>query len=220
MDINQLDNYFNNASKKLKKNNSNFNKYSRIVKLTKLAFPAIAALLIGTLLLYPVINKDVRDFQLDITLPKKGELEKLHITNTTFYVTDKNNKVSNFIASNVDETSPGSKLIKLTKPEGIIPQDDERWINIKAPTGFFNQNKNLLELQKDIDVFYSEGMTLNTTSAFYDFNSARGYGDAPITGQGFLGDFSSQGFEIISQDDILILKGKTSINIKEESLKK
>lgn len=220
MDIRQLDKYFNSSSSGLTSQRSVLNRYSRIVKLAKIAFPTIAALLIGMLLIYPSLQKDTRDFKLDITLPKHGELEKLHISNTTFYITDKNNKVSNFIARNIDETKPGSKLVQLTSPEGIIPQDNERWLTIKSPLGFFNQNKNILELRQNVELFYSEGMNINTSSAFFDFNNQKGYGKAPINGQGFLGDFKSQGFEIDSKENILILKGYTEITIKEESLKR
>ena len=140
--------------------------------------------------------------------------------NTVFYITDKDNKVNNFVASNIDETSPGSKLIKLTKPEGILPLDKERWINIKAPIGFFNQTNNLLELKEQVEMFYSEGMNVITSSAFFDFNNSKGYGSKPIKGQGFLGDFTAEGFEFSTKDDILIFKGHNDITIKEESFSK
>lgn len=219
MDIRQLDKYFDNNSTGQPSNRYVLSRYSRIVKLTKIAFPAIAALLIGMLVIYPSLQKDTKDFKLDITLPKKGELEKLHITNTTFYITDKNNKVSNFTASNIDETTPGSKIIKLTLPEGIIPQDNERWFTVKAPLGFFDQNNNLLELQQNVELFYNEGMNISTSSAFFDFNTRKGYGNDLVSGQGFLGDFKSQGFEINNKENILILNGRTEITIKEESFK-
>ncbi|MFR8206612.1 MAG: hypothetical protein ACLU99_09995 [Alphaproteobacteria bacterium] len=74
--------------------------------------PSIAAVLIGLLLVFPSLKKDTRDFKLDITRPKQGELEKLHVENTVFYITDKDNKVNNFLAQNIDETAPGSKIIK------------------------------------------------------------------------------------------------------------
>ena len=128
--------------------------------------------------------------------------------------------MNNFVASNIDETSPGSKLIKLSKPEGILPLDKERWINIKAPIGFFNQTNNLLELKEQVEMFYSEGMNVITSSAFFDFNNSKGYGNKPIKGQGFLGDLEAEGFEFSTKDDILIFKGHNDITIKEESFSK
>ena len=222
VDLKKIDTYFNEDSK-LSTSPAEpqpLLKHSRFVKLAKLALPSIAAVLIGLLLLFPSLRQDARDFKLDITRPKRGELEKLHVENTVFYITDKDNKVNNFVASNIDETAPGSKLVKLTKPEGILPLDKDRWINIKAPLGFFNQTNNLLELKEQVEMFYSEGMSIITSSAFVDFNAAKGYGKEPVKGQGFLGDLEADGFEFSTKDDILIFKGHNDITIKEESFSK
>ena len=215
VDLKKIDTYFN-ADSKLSSSPAEQQpllKHSRFVKMAKLALPSIAAVLIGLLLLFP-------SFKLDITRPKQGELEKLHVENTVFYVTDKDNKVNNFVASNIDETAPGSKLIKLTKPEGILPLDQDRWLSIKAPVGFFNQTTNLLELEEHVEMFYSEGMNVITSSAFFDFNNSKGYGNKPIKGQGFLGDLEAEGFEFSTKEDILIFKGHNDITIKEESFSK
>lgn len=221
IDLRKLDNYFNADSQQPAANSrSVLNQHSRFVKLAKLALPSAAAVLLALLLFFPYLKNDTRDFRLDITRPKQGELEKLHIENTVFYITDKDNKVNNFIASNIDETEPGSKLIKLTNPEGILPTTPERWVNIKAPYGYFNQNTNLLELDDNVELFYSEGMTVNTSSAFFDFNSSRGYGNRPVTGQGFLGTLQAEGFEYSSKNDILTFIGHNNILIKEESFAK
>ena len=222
VDLKKIDTYFNENTSPSSKQVAQpvLLRHSRFVKLAKLALPSIAAILIVLLLLFPSLRQDAREFKLDITRPKQGELEKLHVENTIFYITDKDNKVNNFVASNIDETAPGSKLIKLTKPEGILPLDKERWINIKAPIGFFNQKNNLLELKEQVEMFYSEGMNVITSSAFFDFNSSKGYGNKPIKGQGFLGDLKAEGFEFSSKDDILIFKGHNDITIKEESFSK
>lgn len=221
LDLNKIDSYFKADSEQpVSTVRPVLNRHSRFVRLAKLTLPSIAAILIALLLLFPSLKKDARDFKLDITRPKQGEMEKLHVENTVFYITDKNNKVNNFIASNIDETAPGSKLIKLTKPEGILPLDQGRWVNIKAPIGYFDQNKNLLELQKNVEMFYSEGMNVVTSSAFFDFNSSRGYGNKPVTGQGFMGDLQAEGFEYSAANDILIFTGHNDITVKEESLSK
>lgn len=196
-----------------------FYRHTRFVRMAKLLLPSTAAVLLGVLLVFPALRKDVRDFQLDITRPKQGELEKLHVEDTVFYITDKKNKVNNFIADRIDETEPGSKLIKLIKPEGLLPLSETNWANIKAPIGYFDQNKNLLHLLEDVELFYSEGMTANTTEAYYDFNTGKGYGNAKVTAGGYFGDLLADGFKFDSNNDILIFTGHNDITIKEESFK-
>lgn len=221
LDLKEIDTYFNaDSEQRHNKSEGTRNLHSRFVRTAKLLLPVIAAVLIGVLLVFPGIRNDIRDIHIDITRPKKGELEKLHIENTVFYITDKNNRVNNFLAERIDETEPGSKLIKLEKPEGIIPSSPTTWINLKAPAGYFDQNTNILKLQQNVELFYSEGMTVKTNEAFYNFDQARGYGNQPVIAQGFMGNLSSQGFEILGSDSILAFTGHTEITIKEESLQR
>lgn len=92
----------------------------------KLALPSLAALLIGLLIVLPGLQTDDDRFELDVTRPKKGELEKLHMENTVFYITDADNQVNNFNADKIDETEPGSKLIKLINPAGASSPATDR----------------------------------------------------------------------------------------------
>lgn len=223
-DKNKIDRYFNEDSDEKTHPEENpvptgWNRHTRFVRIAKLLLPSAAAALIGLLLIFPSLKKDARDFKLDITRPKQGELEKLHVENTVLYVTDKDNKVNNFIAEHIDETEPGSKLIKLTKPEGLIPLNPTDWANIKAPIGYYDQNTNLMTLTDNVEIFYSEDTIVNTFEATFDFNNNRGFGSHPVNAEGYFGNLKAEGFEFNSNDDILIFTGHNDITIKEESLK-
>ena len=115
---------------------------SRLIRRIKLILPSLAAVLLGLLIFIPHLEQAKDAVHIDITLPQKGELEKLHMEDTNFYVTDRSNKVNNFTADNIDETAPGSKLVKLTNPKGIIPTAKGPWYNIEAqrPDYFYRQN--------------------------------------------------------------------------------
>ena len=218
-DHRKLDSYFSGDSLGSGGKKTEVSRHTRIIRLTKLLLPAIAALLIGLLILFPSLKKTNDEFSIDITFPKKGELEKLHMENTVFYITDKNNKVNNFTAKNVDETEPGSKLVKLIDPDGVLPSEDGSWINIKSPVGYFNQNTHVLNLINQVDVFYSDGMTARTEEATFDFKAGKGWGDKEVTSEGVFGTLKSQGFEFYTEKGLLIFTGKTYITVEEESLK-
>lgn len=218
----KIDSYFNTnlqelASPRRKKNV--YDKRTRIVRAVKLLFPSIAAVLIGTLLVFPSLRSDVRDLKLDITRPKKEELEKLHVENTILYMTNKDNQVNNFTASNIDETEPGSKLIKLTRPEGMLPMNQKGWINIKSNSGYFNQETNIIQLTNNVEMFYNEGVEVRSDEVFYDFNQEKGYSSHPVAAEGFFGSLLAEGFEFTNKDNILTFTGHNDIIIHEESLK-
>lgn len=218
-DTQKLDEYFNEETNDSPHIRDKELRRTRRVRLAKLLLPGTAAVLISLLLILPNLRQQAYDIKLDITRPKSGELEKLHMENTTFYITDKNNRVTNMTAANIDETAPGSKLVKLIRPEGIIPGDNQTWINIKSPAGFFNQNDNALKLTDGVEMFYSEGMTINTFEADYNFQTSTGSGRTALTGQGIFGDIQATGFDLYSPTGVLVFLGPADIKIREESFK-
>lgn len=214
----EIDKYFHapSSSKKAKEVTL---KHTRWVTLIKLALPGLAAVLAVTLLVFPSLNDDIRDFGLNFSFGK-GDMEKLNIEKTTVYVTDKQNRISNFEAEQIKETSAGSKIFDLSRPEAILPMDDNEWLSIQAPQGVYNQKNTLLHLQKQVEGFYSPGMSLLTEEAFINFRESFGYGHRPVKGEGFLGKISAEGFEVSGKRNTLTFLGKTRLLIDEETLQK
>ncbi len=217
-DFKKLDIFF---AENLKKENREKDKAvirrNRMLRAVKLLLPAVAAALAGLLVILPGLREREGEFQLRINKPKAGELEKLHMENTVFYITDKQNRVNNFIAETIDETEPGSKLIKLIRPEGLLPSSDNQWLSIKSPVGFYDQNKNLLWLDDNVKMVYSDGMTANTKTVYYDGNKAKAYGNTPVTSEGYFGNLQSEGFEYYKDRNVIIFTGNTKIIIHQDN---
>lgn len=221
-DKDKIDSYFNTDITKLvisNKAKDSYDRRTRMVRLAKLLLPSIAAVLIGTLLVFPSLKQDIRDIKLDITRPKKEELEKLHIENTVLYITNKDNQVNNFTAKNIDETAPGSKLIKLNEPEGMITVNKDSWVNLKSKSGYYNQTSNVIQLTENVEMFYNEGIEVHSDEIFYDFNQEKGYSNHPVAAEGIFGTLLAEGFEFTNEDNILTFIGHNDIVIHEESLK-
>ncbi|MDD4555760.1 MAG: LPS export ABC transporter periplasmic protein LptC [Alphaproteobacteria bacterium] len=219
-DKKKLDSFFDASEAQQEQEKSQINRHTQYVRRVKIFLPVIAVFLIGLLLIIPSLKDNIDELKLDITQPKKGELEKLHVENTVFYITDANNKVSNFNTIHIDELEPKSKIVKLTQPEGTINTKSGSWINIKSSEGFFNQATNQLDFKEKIYLFFSDGMNIETSKATADFKKSLTYGNEKITGNGYLGEIDAEkGFEYQSNKKVLILKGKTRIQLDENSFK-
>ncbi len=218
-DSHKIDAYFNGEKDLHSQGKTALARRAKIMRFIKLTFPCLAALLIGLLIIIPNLQNDDSRFSLDITCPKKGELEKLHMEKTVFYITDADNKIHNFTADNIDETEPGSKLLKLINPEGIIPGADKTWISLRAPYGYFNQNTNILQLLENVEMFHSDGMTAQSTEILIDFKQSRAYGVKPVTVDGEQGRIEAEGFEYHNKKNLLVFTGKSHTIIPEEQLK-
>lgn len=218
-DTTKIDAYFNGEKNFSPQKENSLTRRAKIMRWIKIALPSIAALLIGLLIVMPGLQTESERLAVDITRPKKGELEKLHMEQTSFYITDANNKVNNFNADNIDETEPGSKLLKLKNPSGILPNADNTWVNIQSPNGYYNQNTSLLRLLDGVEVFYSNGATATSEEMFFDFKLSKAYSIKPTTVDGESGHIESQGFEYYQDKDLLIFTGKTHITMPEEQVK-
>ena len=218
-DSQKIDAYFNGEKNLRQQTETSLARRAKIMRWIKLALPCFAALLIGLLIIIPHLQNDGSRMDMDVTLPKKGELEKLHMEETVFYITDADNKVNNFNADKIDETEPGSKLLKLTNPQGIVPGSNQTWDNIQAPTGYFNQLNSVLQLIDNVEMFYSDGMTAHSTEMFFDFKHSKAYGVKPVTVDGETSHIEAEGFEYDNKKNLLTFTGKTYITIPEEQLK-
>lgn len=219
-DTRKLDEYFNQPPEKpVVKDLAADARHTRFINMAKLVLPGVATILISLLIIIPNLSQNVYDIKLDITKPKSGELEKLHMEKVVFNITDKNNKVNNFTAAGIDETSPGSKVVKLIDPEGIVPVKGDAWTNLKSPTGFYDQNQNTIRLTDNVELFYSEGMNIYTFDVEYDFKRTYGWSRSPVSGQGIFGDIKAEGFDFYTETGILTFLGKTDLKINQENLK-
>ena len=88
-DFRKIDAFFNGEAAFDNKEASKLSRRAQILRWAKLLMPSLAAVLIALLLLFPSLKDNDVVESLDVTLPKKGELEKLHMEQTEFSITDK-----------------------------------------------------------------------------------------------------------------------------------
>lgn len=218
-DIKRIDEFFNGAKPFEELPTHKLSTKEKFVRSAKLIMPSLAAVLIGLLVLYPSLKQEDAVADLTDTLPKKGELEKLHIENTEISITDKDNKVSQIFADQVDETTPGSKLMKIINPRGELPagSKDER-VKVSSDIGYYNQNANTLKVENNVKAVYSDGTTVKTQEAFYDFNKSFGNGDKAVYAQGNWGQLWSEGFKYDQGQEILSLIGNSKVLNKTQTM--
>lgn len=186
------------------------------VRLVKLILPAFAAIILGIMVIFPLLKKTENNLNFDITLPKKGELEKLHIENTVFNITDADNKISRITADNIDETEPQSKVVKLVNPRGKLPLKNGAFADMHSTSGFFDQKHNRITMLDDVFINYNDEMDIKTSRATYDFNQHRGKGNAEIEAEGIHGKMRAQSFEFDTKNEIYKLFGDSFLDIKHK----
>lgn len=212
-DFYDLDDFFNGKKTLDNKTGDQLSVRAKILRFLKLAMPSVAAVLVAMVLLFPSLKKNTVVSDFDVTLPKKGELEKLHIEQTEFSMTDKDNKVSKFTADRIDETEAGSKLMKIINPKGKLPAgNDGQFVYVDSDIGYFNQAENYIQAKQNVKAVYDGGTTVLTEEADYNFNTQYGKGNQDIYAYGDWGKLWAQGFEVYQPQKLIILTGKSKID--------
>ena len=191
---------------------------SRALRFIKFMMPSVAAVLVALILVLPNFKKNNVISEYDMTLPKKGELEKLHAEETTFSISEDNGKVSILTADSMDETDAGSKVIKIINPKGKIPANTkEVFINISSDVGFFDQAQNIVTLEENVKAVYDDKVTVETGAGEYDFTKAYGHGNEKVYAYGNWGKLWADGFAYDKNKEILYLNGNSKV-IHENSV--
>lgn len=204
-DSQKIDSYFDNQSaykdRKLKNAKHNFS-WRRLLKLT---LPCLAAALFGVMMVISNIKKSV-DLSDSLTLPRKNEMEQLHIEKTEFNIVDNKNKVNKIFADNVDETTPGNLVYKISNPQAIIPTDDGK-ADITSKVGYFNQKDNILKLEHNVKAIIDNDTVLTTQAAIYDFNKSKGWNKTVVKAKGQWGKMQAESFSYDRNKELLTLNG-------------
>ena len=77
-DRSKIDSYFTSQPQPRTQHSDMFQR-TRLVRFAKLLLPALAASMTALLVLIPYLKQDEYDISINITKPKAGELEKLHV---------------------------------------------------------------------------------------------------------------------------------------------
>jgi len=216
-DLKKIDSFFSDETSLKKDDEAIFsNPRERKKRLIKLILPAVAAVLIGLLAVFPHLKSSQNNISFDITMPKKGELEKLHIESTRFYITDADNKISMLTADNIDETEPASKVVKLVNPKAKLPLKNGAFADIKSTSGFFDQANNKVIMVDDVFINYNDETSISTKNFVFDFKTSKGEGSSKIKADGIYGSLESDGFRFNNRKNIFNLLGRTKININHQ----
>ena len=185
-------------------------------RIFKIFLPCLAACLLGLMVIMPNIKKSV-NLQDNITVPRKNEMEQLHIEQTVFNIVDNKNRVNKIVADSVDEVKSGSQRYKIVHPKATLPTDNGQTV-ITSQDGYFNQNNNVLDLVKDVKVVTDDGTVITTSKASYDFDNEKGWGRQEVFAEGNWGNMQAKAFVYSRLRQILVLKGNNHIKSKRGEL--
>jgi len=190
-------------------------RHSAFVKAMKRVLPALAALLLGAMLLWPQIQAERNRFQLKISGIDPRFPDRLRMINARFQGIDDDNQPYTVTTESAHEIKPDSRIYALESPAADLALKDGTWAMLRAPEGTFDRNVDVLKLQGGVSGFHDTGYEFTTSAARVLLREGKAEGDDPAFGHGPAGEIEgAQGFVATDKGRRILFKGKARLLIR------
>lgn len=186
-------------------------RYSRFVSLMKFLLPAVAAVLIGLVALWPHLQPQDSRFRIGFSGLKAREAEDPSMVNARYIGTDNGGQpysITSDLAKNLVE---GTNSVELEMPKADITLDDGSWLVMTADTGIYTGSTKKLKLMGAVNLFHDSGYEFHTEEMDIDLEKGIASSDQPVQGQGPFGEIEAEGFLLEDKGKVITFTGKAKM---------
>lgn len=179
-------------------------RYSTFVGFMRYALPAVAALLLGLVVIWPLVSGREDGFRITFS-DAEGVDSSLRMRNARFIGTDDQNQPFTITASEASQPEPDSMLVNLTdlNADMFVEKGDTEWLALSANEGTYQREERWLELLGAVTLFSDQGHEFHTEQTHVDLANGVATGDLPLAGQGPLGILDAGNFRFIDSGDTM-----------------
>lgn len=169
--------------------------YDRYVRFMRLVLPALAALIGGVGILWPLFEVEESSFMLNKdSMPGAGR--EVRAVGATFKGTDNAGRQFTVSAEEALQDSPDAPLVALTGIAAELALSDGRSATFQAASGVYDTATETVTVPGPIVLETMDGYHLEGRSATVDLQALTLVSDQPVSGSGPLGALAANGFSI------------------------
>lgn len=190
-------------------------RHSRMVRILRVAVPAVVGLAMGVIIYISVFNP----FK-EVIAKLPLEMDNLVVSGTK--ITMESPHLSGFSAEGrpyemwakaaiQDVTDPDHVELKTIRAK--VAQQDQSTVTIDARTGYFDNKKQLLDLRQDIFLQSSTGYEARLTQAFVDINKGTVTSDEHVDVKLLDGTLTADKLRIYNNGELVRFEGNVVMNL-------
>lgn len=190
-------------------------RYSRFVLIMKRALPLAAAALIAAVLVYALQPRQESREHVAMSFQRLGIVNN-DLAMMKPKLTGETNEGDPYVvtADEAIQDRQDAKRAALRAVEGDVTLRDGSWIGAVAPKGELDARNHRLALEGAIAVYSDGGYELHTSVANIDMQKATIVGNRMVTGQGPLGNFRADRFQVDRHARKVFLSGHVQMTIE------
>ncbi len=195
------------------KNTSRIMARSKAVRFFRLFFPVVAVVLLFSIFIFND-RKNISDIRpIEEVAPRQmGENE---LIKPKFRSEDGKNQPYTIEADSAFQTKQNEDFVKLENPTADLTLNDGTWLNLEAKEGFFNQERQILDLKGEVGLSNTDGYKMNTSQIFLNMENRSADTNEPVTLDGPDTIIDASGFSADSETSTFTFKGPARMIIRE-----
>lgn len=191
---------------------------SRIIAVLKYGLPAIAAITVFLVVIWPQLQPRVDRFRMGLAALQESPDTEPTLINARYEGVDLKGRPFLVTADEVVNLPAEVDKVGLQAPHADLTLRDGGWLSLTAATGVYDKKAELLELSEDVSLFHDGGHQITTSKATIDLVNGNASGTEPVEGHSPFGDLRAEGFRVIDEGRTVHLDGRARMVIYPSAL--
>jgi len=187
--------------------------YSHFVHAMKWLLPAVALLLIASIMAWPYLRAEDLRFRISFAALTADETEDPSMVNPRYLGIDRDDQAYSVTADLARKLGGETLFVELEMPKADITLKDGSWLVLTAENGVYQRHEQTLDLIGHVNLFHDSGYEFRTSKARLDLEKGSAAGDQAVHGQGPFGDLKAEGFVLVDKGKVIVFKGKSKLMI-------
>lgn len=186
---------------------------SRLIAVFKYGLPAIAAIMVFIVVIWPQLQPRVDRFRMGLAALQEGQGEAPTLINARYEGVDIKGRPFLVTADEVVNMPADGDKVGLQAPHADLTLKEGGWLSLTGQRGIYDQKAELLELWENVSLFHDGGHQFTTSAATIDLVNGTASGTQPVEGQSPLGDLTAEGFRVIDDGRTVYFDGRARMVI-------
>lgn len=186
--------------------------YSRFVAWSKVLLPVFSLGLIVLVGVWPQLKTD-NTFRIGFASVRLNGSADPGMDNARYVGTDDDAQPYSVTADLVRVLSKRDGTVALELPKADLTLKDGSWLVLSAQTGRYKRAENILDLNKNVDLFHDSGYEMSTDQLSVNLKVGSAEGHTPVSGHGPFGELEAQGLKLTKKGQVIFFIGPAHLTL-------
>ena len=192
-------------------------RYSRFVRVMKVALPALAVVLLALVVIWPHLSFDDPKFHVGFAALSPDAVKTLSMVNARYFGIDQNSHPYTVTSDTATQRDKQPDIIDLQTPKADFTSKSGAAVFVEADRGYYHQKDQLLDLAGNVSFYHENGTEMHTEEAHVDLKTDTAHGEVAVRGQGPEGRLEGDGFVMTGKGTDIVVTGRSTLTLRGAS---